>query len=168
MLRRRLSMVGDVSTYMRPKWDVSTTSHTGWDCSTYLVTIVILGKRSKPFFQLSHQWSIMQNLNILSEKSFFSAVFIYGYCFWGFLWLLINCCNNKTSNFSFTAAYFFSLQLPWPSSLRLTVQIQVVKILLFTLKISFLLLISQPIISAYAHKFSKKGVASTRFAKYLG
>ena len=30
----------------------------------------------------------MQNLNILSEKSFFSAVFIYGYCFWGFFMII--------------------------------------------------------------------------------
>ena len=37
----------------------------------------------------------------------------------------------------------------------------------YLLQISFLLFFSQPIISEYANKFSRKGIPSTRFAKYL-
>ena len=36
-----------------------------------------LCKRSKPFFQLSIQWLIMQYLNFMSKKNFFSAISIY-------------------------------------------------------------------------------------------
>ena len=50
---------------------------------TYDETKVILGKRSKPFFQLWNQWSIIQYLNFVSEKIFFLAISIYGYCFCG-------------------------------------------------------------------------------------
>ena len=38
--------------------------------STYIETIVSLGKGSKPFFELSNQWSIMQYLNFVNKKSF--------------------------------------------------------------------------------------------------
>ena len=50
---------------------------------TYVETKVILGKRSKPFFQLWNQWPIIQYLNFVSEKIFFLAISIYGYCFCG-------------------------------------------------------------------------------------
>ena len=54
----------------------------------------------------------------------------------------------------------FSLELSLHSSLPL-------KTLLFTLKICFFFFFSQPIISEYANKFRRKGIPSTRFAKYL-
>ena len=132
-------------------------------CSRYVETIVFLGKRSKSCFQLSNQWSIMQYLNFASEKIFFSAVSIYGLLFLrGFWRLLINCLTSKEVTFP-SLLHIFSLQLFLHSSFDL----QVVKILLFTLKISFLLFFSQPIISEYANKLSRKGIPSTRFAKYL-
>ena len=72
-------------------------------------TIALLGERSKPFFHLSNQWSIMQYLNFVSKKIFFSAVSIYGLLFLrGFWRLLINCLSIKISNFSFITAYFFT------------------------------------------------------------
>ena len=78
-------------------------------CAKYVETTVFFGKRSKRFFQLSDQWSIMQYLNFVSEKIFFSAVSIYGLLFLrGFWRLLINCLNNKRSNFSFITAHYFT------------------------------------------------------------
>ena len=98
-------------------------------CSTCAETIVFLGKKSKTFFHLSNQWSIMQYLNFGSKKIFFS---VYGLLFLrGFWRLLINCLSSKRSNF-LSLLRIFSLQLSLNSSLRL-------KILLFTFKISFLL-----------------------------
>ena len=74
----------------------------------------------------------MQYLNFVSKKIFFSAVSIYGLLFLRvFWWSLINCLNSKRSNF--VLLRIFSLQLSLHSSLRM-------KILLFTLKTSFLLL----------------------------
>ena len=110
-------------------------------CSTYIETIVLLGKRSKPFFQLSNQWLIMRYLNFESKSIFFSAVSIYGLLFLqGFWRLLINCLNSKRSNFSFITAYFFtSTAFIYLFHFDLLYKfIQVRKMLLFTLKVSFL------------------------------
>ena len=82
--------------------------------STYVETIVILGKRFKPLFQISNQWSIIQYLNFVSEKTIFLSNF-----------------NLLHYN------VFFLLQISLPFSLRLAVHIQVVKILSFTLKLVF-------------------------------
>ena len=81
----------------------------------------------------------MQYLNFVSEKIFFSAVSIYGLLFLrGFLRLLIDCFNSKRSNFSFITA-FFSLNCLYILHFDLLYRyIQVVKILSFTLEISFL------------------------------
>ena len=54
----------------------------------------------------------------------------------------------------------FSLELSLHSSLPL-------KTLLFTLKICFFCFFSKSIISKYANKFRRKGIPSTRFAKFL-
>ena len=79
-------------------------------------TIALLGERSKPFFHLSNQWSIMQYLKFVSKKIFFLIVSIYRLLFLrGFWRLLINCLNSR-SKFSFITAYF-SLQLSLSSSL---------------------------------------------------
>ena len=97
-----------------------------------------LGKRSKPFFLISNQWSTMQYSNFVSKKNLFSTVSIYGLLFLrGFWRLLINCLIIKRSIFSPWFLHIFSLQLSLRFSLWLTVQI--VKIVLVTLKISFLL-----------------------------
>ena len=82
--------------------------------STYVETIVILGKRFKPLFQISNQWSIIQYLNFVSEKTIFLS-------------------NFNLLHYS----VFFLLQISLPFSLRLAVHIQVVKILSFTLKLVF-------------------------------
>ena len=69
----------------------------------------------------------------------------------GFLRLLINCYNSKRTNFSFITAYFFtSSVLTFFTSTYCTEQ--VVKIVLLSLKISFLLFFTQPIISEHANK----------------
>ena len=79
-------------------------------------TIALLGERSKPFFHLSNQWSIMQYLKFVSKKIFFLIVSIYRLLFLrGFWRLLINCLNSR-SKFPFITAYF-SLQLSLSSSL---------------------------------------------------
>ena len=101
--------------------------------------MVFCGKSSKPFFQLSNQWSIMQYLNFVSKKNrFISRIYLQITVFVGFLWLLINCFKSKRSNFSLLLL-FLSLQLSLHSSLRLTVQIYPGCQNPFTLEISFLL-----------------------------
>ena len=129
-------------------------------CSTCVETKVFLGKRSKPFLHLSNQWSIMQYLNFVSKKIFFSAVSIYGLLFLrGFWRLLINCFNSKRSNFSFITVYFFT-------SVIFTFFTSTENPFIY-FKNQFSFVFSQPIISEYANKFSRKGIPSTRFAKYL-
>ena len=77
-------------------------------------------------------------LNLVSKKIFFSAVSIYRLLLLqGFRRFLIKCLNSKRSNFS----GFFSLHCLYILHFDLLYRyVQVVKILLFTLKISFLLL----------------------------
>ena len=102
-----------------------------------------------------------------SGKTSFSEVSIYGYCFLGeFLRLLINCYNIKRSNFSFITAYFFtSTVLTFFTSTYCADSGCENPFIYFNNYFSFVY--SEPIISEYVNKFSRKGIPSTRFANYL-